>query len=84
MDERVLFKLYIASIKGTDDLHPNTKWGYDALRWYIVTGRACLEFVRAIDALSERRLVTLVRRAAQGSTNEGINNAYKYLKMARH
>ena len=84
MDERVLFKLYIASIKGADDLHPNTKWGYDALRWYIVTGRACLEFVRAIDALSERRLITLVRRASQGSTEDGINKAYKYLNLSRY
>ena len=84
MDERVLFKLYIASIKGADDLHPNTTFGYNALRWYIASGRACLDFIRAIDALSERRLITLVRRASQGSTEDGINKAYKYLKMSRY
>lgn len=84
MDERVLFKVHLASIRATDDLHPHAKWGYDALCWYIATGRAPLEFIRSIDSLSERRLITLVRRAAQGSTDEGITRAYKYLGLSRY
>lgn len=84
MDERVLFKVHLASIRATDDLHPDVSWGYDALRWYIVSGRAPLEFVRSIDSLSERRLITLVRRASQGSMDEGINHAYKYLGLSRY
>lgn len=82
--EELLSKLRLASIRATDDLHPHASWGYDALRWYIASGRAPSEFMRSIDSLSKRRLITLIRRASEGSMDEGINHAYKYLGLSRY
>ena len=53
------------------------------IAWYIQTGRASLDYIRAFCALSKYRMTTLARKiSAGGSTDEIIAISKKYLKIA--
>ena len=77
--EEVLFRIKTASLKAYCKSCPYPEYGYDNLRYYIGTGRAPTEFVHAINKLTDKQMITLVRKAARGSTNDGIKAAKKYI-----
>ena len=53
------------------------------IAWYIWTGRASCDFIRAFCGLSKYRMTTLARKiSAGGSTDEIIAISKKYLKIA--
>lgn len=79
--ENLLHRLFMASFAAYDEDRCRTpQWGYDAVKWYIETGRASLEFIKACEALSDRRMITLIRKASVGCTDDGVAAARKYLK----
>ena len=52
------------------------------IAWYIQTGRASCEYIRAFCALSKYRINALVRKISTcGSTDEVIATSKKYLKI---
>ena len=63
-------------------MEKHIEWGYQNLEWYISTGRANADFLAAVGNLSDRRMITLIRRAACGSMDGGIAMAKKYLRLA--
>ena len=75
----VLSRIKAASLKAICKSCPHPWWGYDNLKYYILTGRAPTEFLRAINKLTDKQVITLVRKAARGSTNDGIKAAKKYI-----
>lgn len=78
----LLFRLLKASFVAYDEEKCRApQWGYDALEWYIGTGRASLDFLKACEELSDRRMVTLIRKASAGCTDDGVAAAKKYLKI---
>lgn len=53
------------------------------IAWYIWTGRASCDYIRALCGLSKYRINTLARKiSAGGSTNDIIAISKKYLKIA--
>lgn len=53
------------------------------IAWYIQTGRASCDYIRAFCGLSKYRINTLARKiSAGGSTDEIIAISKKYLKIA--
>lgn len=81
-DEAVLNRLKIASLRAYhDEKCRYPEWGYQNLEWYISTGRAPVEFIRAVANLSDRRMITLIRKASCGGTQSGVDMAKKYLKI---
>ena len=79
----LIFRLFKASVAAYDEEKCRCpQWGYDNLEWYISTARASLDFLRACEALSDRRMVTLIRKASFGCAEDGIAAAKKYLKIA--
>ena len=79
----ILCRLYCLSTCAYDDAtckHP--EWGYQNLEWYISTGRASADFLAAVGNLSDRRMITLIQRAACGSMDGGIAMAKKCLRLA--
>ena len=53
------------------------------IAWYIWTGRASCDYIRAFCGLSKYRINTLARKiSAGGSTDEIIAISKKYLKIA--
>lgn len=78
----LLFRLYAASVAAYDEEKcPRPQWGFDNLEWYISTARASLDFLAACEALSKRRMITLIRKASVGNTEEAIVIAKKYLRV---
>lgn len=52
------------------------------LAWYIDTGRASCDYIRALCGLSKYRINALVRKISTcGSTDEVIATSKKYLKI---
>jgi hypothetical protein len=80
MVDDILLKLYVASVAAYDEVKCQyPQWGYDNLEWYISTGRASTEFLKACNELSKRRMITLIRKASVSCTEDGVQNAKKYL-----
>ncbi len=53
------------------------------IAWYIWTGRASCDYIRALCGLSKYRINTLARKISYGgSTNDIIAISKKYLKIA--
>lgn len=73
--EEVLSRIKTASLKAYCKSCPYPEYGYDNLGYYIGTGRAPTEFVHAINKLTDKQMITLVRKAVRGSTNDGIKAA---------
>ena len=74
----ILCRLYCLSARAYDEAKCRYhEWGYQNLEWYISTGRAKADFMAAVGNLSDRRMITLIRRAACG-----IAMAKKYLRLA--
>lgn len=79
----ILCRLYCLSARAYDEAQCRyPEWGYQNLEWYISTGRADADFLTAVGNLSDRRMITLIRRAACGTVDGGIAKAKKYLKLA--
>ncbi len=79
----LLFKLYRLSFSAyDDDKCRNPAWGYQNLEWYITTGRASSEFQKAIENLSDHRMITLIQKCSSSCTDDGVNEAKRYLKLA--
>ena len=79
----ILCRLYCLSARAYDEAKCRyPEWGYQNLEWYISTGRASADFLAAVGNLSDRRIITLIRRAACGAVNDGIAMAKKYLRLA--
>ena len=78
----ILCRLYCLSTRAYDEAKCRyPEWGYQSLEWYISTGRASADFLAAVGNLSDRRMITLIRRAACGSVDDGIAMAKKYLRL---
>ena len=78
----ILCRLYCLSARAYDEAKCRyPEWGYQNLEWYISTGRVSADFLAAVGNLSDRRMITLIRRAACGSVNDGIAMAKKYLRL---
>ena len=79
----VLHSLFIASTKAYSESKCRyPQWGYQNLDWYIATGRASNDFLKAIAGLSDRRKITLVQKASVGSASEAVDIAKRYLKIS--
>lgn len=76
----ILNKLYVASLKAENSECRYPQWGYQNLEWYISSDRASAEFVSAIAKLTERKTITLIRKAAVGNCQMGIEYARKFLR----
>lgn len=80
--DELLFKLHLCSLKAYDESKCRyPEWGWQNLEWYISTDRAPLEFIKAVESLSEKRMVTLIRKASCGCVTSGIAMAKKYLGL---
>ena len=75
-----LFGLEVAIRKTGCDTNASENIAGD-IAWYIYTGRAPLDYIRAFCGLSKYRMNTLARKiSAGGSTDEIIAISKKYLK----
>lgn len=74
----IIFRLQIASIP----LGKKAENAVSDITWYINTGRASCDYLRALCALSKYRVNTLVRKiSACGCTDDVIAASKKYLKI---
>lgn len=81
--DNLIHRFLMASIAAYDSencQHP--QWGFEALKWYVETDRASLDFMAACEALSKRRMITLLRKASLCCIDDAINAAKRYLKVA--
>lgn len=79
----LLFKLHHMSFNAYDEKKCQTPiWGYQNLEWYIASGRASVEFQKAIENLSDRRTITLIQKCSSSCTEDGVKAAKRYLKLA--
>ena len=79
--ENSLFDLKMAVWHITDSRTAENVAG--DIAYYICTGRASLDYIRAFCALSKYRMTTLARKiSVGGSTDEIIAISKKYLKIA--
>lgn len=80
--EDIIYRLHACSMRAYHESKCRyPQWGYQNLEWYITTGRASGEFLNAIWKLSDRRLITLIRKSSCGSCDEAIRIAKRYLKI---
>lgn len=78
--ESTLFSLKMAIWKTGCSMNASENIAGD-IAWYIYTGRAPLDYIRAFCGLSKYRMNTLARKiSAGGSTDEIIAISKKYLK----
>ena len=79
----ILCRLYCLSTKAYNEAKCRyPEWGYQNLEWYISTGRASADFLKAVGSLTDRCMITLIQKASCGTANDGVAMAKKYLKLA--
>lgn len=79
----IICRLYCLTAKAYDEAKCRyPEWGFQNLEWYISTGRASNDFVKAVERLTDRRMITLIQKASCGSADSGVVMAKKYLKLA--
>lgn len=61
-------------------LEQRAQWALDAIRWYIVTGRASVPWLDAVARANPDRLLTAMARSADASTAGMIETCHRYLK----
>lgn len=80
--DNTLFDLKMAIWKTGCSMNASENISGD-IAWYIWTGRASCDYVRAFCGLSKYRINTLARKiSAGGSTDEIMAISKKYLKIA--
>ncbi len=75
--EKTLFGVERAAIRAAATYR---YWVYDAIAWYITTGRASMGFIEALSRVNPDKLVE--RLGADGDSTEGyVDKVKRYLRM---
>lgn len=76
--DKAMFRIFCITIK--DSTHFLLKWAGDAIAYYINTGRASTDWIKAFIRANPKKLMMYMAKGEDHSTNAMLDRANSYLK----